>query len=121
MNKFITWTEIPVEDMERAKKFYATVFGINFFDMNLAEFQYAIIDFQGDNNSAALVKGYGYKPSAEGITIYLNAAPDINPLLEKVKKSGGSIILEKTYLSPEAGHIAYIIDSEGNKVGLQHP
>ncbi|PZR22589.1 MAG: glyoxalase [Azospira oryzae] len=120
MKKLITWTEIPVEDLHRAKKFYSHVFGLKFIDMRVAEFDYSIIDLDGNTDSAALVKGYGYTPSLEGTTIYLNATPDIDPILKKVVAAGGSIILGKTYLSPEAGYIAFIIDSEGNKIGLQH-
>lgn len=120
MKKLITWTEIPVEDFERAKKFYGNVFGMKFTDMKVAEYDYSIMNFEGNAETAALVKGYGYRPSLEGTTIYLNAAPDIDPLLKKVVNESGSIIMDKTYLSPEAGYIAFIIDSEGNKIGLQH-
>lgn len=116
MKQFITWTEIPATDLERAKKFYSEVFGVSFYDMSIAEFEYALIN----DTSAALVKGYGYEPATSGATIYLNAAPDINPLLDKVVKAGGSVLMDKTYLSEEAGYIAFIIDSEGNKIGLQH-
>ena len=118
MKQLITWTEIPVNDINRAKSFYRAVFGMNFIDMQIAEFDYAIIE--GNTNSAALVKGYGYKPSNNGVTIYLNATPDINPILTKVTEAGGAVVMDKTFLSPEAGYIAFIIDSEGNKIGLQH-
>lgn len=120
MKKLITWTEIPVEDLARAKKFYSDVFEMKFIDMTIAEFDYAIMDFDGNAETATLVKGYGYKPTMEGVTVYLNAAPDINPLLEKVSRAGGTVIMDKTYLSPEAGYVAFITDSEGNKIGLQH-
>jgi len=120
MKTLITWTEIAVNDLARAEKFYGHVFGMSFTKMTIAEFNYSIVVQEGNTEALALVKGYGYTPSQEGTTIYLNAAPDIDPFLKSVVQAGGSVVLDKTYLSPEAGYIAFIIDSEGNKIGLQH-
>jgi len=116
----IAWTEIPATDIKRAEKFYGDLLGAKFSPLKMDEYEYAMFDYNGDNSSAALVKGQGYNPAQEGITIYLSAAPDMSPLLEKVPSLGGSVIMDKTYAGPEAGYIAFIIDSEGNKIGLQH-
>jgi predicted enzyme related to lactoylglutathione lyase len=35
-------------------------------------------------------------------------------------KAGGTVIIEKMFLSKEAGYIGIFIDSEGNKIGLQN-
>jgi uncharacterized protein len=69
----------------------------------------------------SLVKGDGYAPSMEGITIYLNGGKDLSKVLRRVEKAGGKVLLAKTFLSREARHIAYFKDteSEGNKIGLQ--
>lgn len=39
-------------------------------------------------------------------------------MLARVSKAGGKVLLKKTFLSKEAGHIAYFVDREGNKIGL---
>jgi uncharacterized protein len=36
----------------------------------------------------------------------------------RVEKAGGKVLLAKTFLSAEAGNIAYFKDTEGNKIGL---
>lgn len=48
--------------------------------------------------------------------VYVNASPSIQNVIDKVEQSGGKIIMPKTKIN--AGFIAVIIDSEGNKVGL---
>jgi uncharacterized protein len=116
MKNRITWTELPVSDMDRAKKFYRKVFGTTFSDMDIGKITYAVFD----SSFVALVKGKGYKPSKTGTLIYFNAAPDMKPILRRVEKCGGRVVMEKTYFSKDAGFVSYFVDSEGNKVGLNH-
>ena len=42
-------------------------------------------------------------------------------ILEKVTVAGGTVVMEKTWLSREAGYAGVFIDCEGNSIGLQHP
>jgi predicted enzyme related to lactoylglutathione lyase/uncharacterized protein YciI len=120
MNKFITWVEIPATDLARAEKFYGGLFGIRFFPLSVAGVEYSVFDFPGNNNSCALAKGEGYVPSATGTLLYLNGAPDMALILERVPELGGKVLVDKFYAGMEAGYLAYILDSEGNKIGLQH-
>lgn len=120
MERFISWTEIPVLNMERAKKFYSDLFGVNYFDMQVGNTNYAIINFEPETNSAALVQGEGFEPCEKGVTIYLNAEPDMSKIIKKVEPAGGKLIVDKTYFGNGVGYIAFIIDSEGNKIGLHH-
>jgi predicted enzyme related to lactoylglutathione lyase len=68
--------------------------------------------------SGALVQSENHIPSAEGVVLYLNANPDMSPVLERIAQEGGHIVLPKTLISPEIGFMAFFIDTEGNKVGL---
>ena len=78
--------------------------------------------FPGENRngkvSGALVQSENHIPSAEGIVLYLNANPDMNPVLGRIEKEGGHIILSKTAISPEIGYMAFYMDTEGNKLAL---
>ena len=120
MKQLIAWTEIPASDIERAKRFYAGVLGVDFAEMRLGDLDYAIIVDEGRGDTAALVRGEGYEPSSAGVTIYLNGAPDMDPFLARVAANGGEVLMPKTYFSPEAGYVGYFRDSEGNRIGLQH-
>ncbi len=53
--------------------------------------------------------------------IYLNGGDDLNRVLSRVEAAGGTVLVEKTYLSPEAGYIGLFLDTEGNRIGLQNP
>jgi len=112
------WIEIPVLDMERAKKFYREILGVGFNEMRMGGNDYALIDIRDRFNTGCLVKGDGYVPSMQGIVVYLNCGDDLSAVLAQVTKAGGKVLLPKTFLSREAGHIAYLLDTEGNKVGL---
>ena len=50
--------------------------------------------------------------------VYLNGVADHSVVLARVEKTGGKVLLGKTFLSEQAGHIAYFKDTEGSKIGL---
>lgn len=119
-NRFATWLEIPVLDMNRAVSFYNTVFDIDLKIEDHAQSQMAVLAQGSEITGAALVKRAELKPSAEGMIIYLNAGKDIEVILKKVKSAGGKIILSKTKVSGDYGYHALFLDSEGNRLGLHH-
>jgi uncharacterized protein len=119
MKHLLNWIEIPVIKMERAKKFYSTILGITIEDMPMDGMEYAIFTTDDPYNSGALVQGEYYKPSADGVLIYLNGGEDLNGILAQVNDNGGSVMMPKTFLSDMAGHIAIFMDTEGNRIGIQ--
>ncbi len=121
MKHLVNWIEIPVVDMDRAVKFYESSFNSNgFHKMSIGEFDYALFPCDDKFNCGALVKSEFSKPSQDGVTIYLDGGKDLSTILDRVDNAGGTVIMEKTHISLEAGFIALFIDSEGNKIGLQN-
>ncbi|HXS35764.1 MAG TPA: VOC family protein [Flavipsychrobacter sp.] len=121
MKHLINWVEIPVTDIDRAKKFYSTILSkITFQDMNTPDAQYALFPVEDKFNCGALVQGKYYKPSPDGLVIYLDGGKDMNNILKHVEKAGGEIIMPKTNTGTEAGYVGMFLDTEGNKIGLQH-
>lgn len=118
MDHLANWAEIPVVDMKRAKKSYGELLGIGLNEMPMSGNDYALFDLKDRFNTGCLVKGNGYVPSMQGVVLYLNGGDDLSPVLGRVEKAGGKVLLKKTFLSKEAGHIAYFVDTEGNKIGL---
>ena len=122
MNHAISWFEIPSADIERAAKFYETIFGIQLIPMNVAQISMRMfpIDDPMTGVGGAVVHAEGfYKPSKKkGPLIYLNANPDVQKVLDKVEEAGGKIIVPKTQISPEIGYMAVFIDTEGNRIAL---
>lgn len=118
MDHLSNWIEIPVVDMKRAKQFYGELLGVTLNEMQMGGNDYALFELKDRFNTGCLVKGNGYVPSHQGVVVYLNGGNDLSTVLGRVPKAGGKVLLKKTSLSKEAGHIAYFADTEGNKVGL---
>lgn len=122
MNNAISWFEIPAVDLERAQKFYETLFGVSLIPMDMPNIKmrmFPIQDMQNGVGGAVVDSGGFHKPSAtDGPLIYLNGNPDVQKILEKVEAAGGKILVPKTQISPEHGHMAVLIDTEGNRIGL---
>jgi uncharacterized protein len=117
----ISWVEIPATDLERAQKFYETIFDIRLIPMDLANIKmrmFPLENMMGVGGAICQAPGF-YEPSATGgPLVYLNANPDVQLVLDKIAAAGGTIMVPKTQISPEYGHMAVFIDSEGNRVAL---
>jgi predicted enzyme related to lactoylglutathione lyase len=122
MNNAISWFEIPTTDINRAQKFYETIFGISMISMEMPNIKMRMfpIDDMINGIGGALVDSGGFhKPSlTDGPLVYLNANPDVQHILDKVETAGGKIMVPKTEISPEYGNMAVFIDTEGNRVAL---
>jgi uncharacterized protein len=114
----VTWFEIPVADMPRAKRFYEDVFGlqISLDKMGPLEMGFIPMDNNAYGAAGSLVKGEGYVPSHTGILVYFGVS-DIESVMEQIKQNGGKILLPRTSVG-EYGYIAHFEDSEGNRVAL---
>ena len=116
----INWFEIPAADFERAKKFYETIFDYQIPEsvVGPTKMGFFLYDFKSGKIGGAICHGNGYTPSQQGSLVYLNADPDLQAILSRVEKAGGKILQAKTQVTPEIGHVAVFIDSEGNRVAL---
>lgn len=116
----LNWFEIPVTDMPRAKHFYQVIFSMHMEESEMMGTQMAFFPYESGNGraSGALVKNEGHKPSMDGTLVYLNANPSMDPVLEKIEPMGGTIVMQKTQISPETGYMAFFTDTEGNKIAL---
>jgi uncharacterized protein len=113
----LTWFEIPVANMERATTFYGAIFETTLkTDSAMPGYEMAMFPSQGGVNGA-LLSGKGYTPSSSGTLVYLNGGDDLIHVLNRVEKAGGKILQQKMEIG-ENGFVAYIEDTEGNKVGL---
>ncbi len=116
----LNWFEIPATDIDRAQKFYETVFDVKLDRNDMEQFQMAMFPFEPDNGKAtgALVKSEMHIPSQEGAIIYLNANPNLEVALAKVESAGGKILIPKTQITEEYGYMAFFNDTEGNKMAM---
>jgi len=115
----VSWFEIPVTDMPRARTFYEHVLNVKLQPLNFGPLEIAIFPMRPGTPGAtgALMKGEAFQPSQRGVQIYF-LTPDVDGTLERVRQRAGKVVLPKTQIGP-LGFIASFEDSEGNRVGLR--
>ena len=121
MANAINWFEIPASNFERAKKFYSEILNAELAAQEMQGTEMAFFPMDGDGVGGAVCAGKDYKPSAEGTVPYLNGGSDLATILNRVESAGGKIVMPKTKISDEIGHMALFFDSEGNKIALHSP
>ena len=127
MSNIIVWADIPATDLDRASKFYAHVLGMPVSQVPGME-GIALPGTppeEGAPPPAEMIVAFdlytGGKPSMEGPTVYLSSMGDIDGMIARVKEAGGEVLDEKAFMGPMIGWIAFIRDSEGNRIGIQQP
>ena len=119
-HNMVGWFEIPVTNIERAKTFYDTVFGV---EIQIQDFGGTLMGWfpfaEGKlGASGSLIQNDVYKPSdSKGVLIYFSSE-DVNTEINRVEAAGGKVIQLKTQISPDIGYMALFIDCEGNRIAL---
>lgn len=121
MNSYISIFEIPATDFERALKFYQSILNIKIEPMEFEGMQMGLFPFENQSIIGSIIKGDGYNPSPDGVTIYLNGGENLQTILDKVEPNEGKIIVPKSPHADESGFFAIFLDAEGNKIGLHSP
>ncbi len=114
----VCWFDIYVSNLERAKKFYETVFNINLVDLPAEWGKQATFPFdnQGTNATGALVEKTSYVANDNNTIVYFSSVDCISEE-SRVEAAGGQLIKSKTPIG-EFGFISLIADTEGNTIGL---
>ena len=115
------WFEIYVDDMERASKFYETVFDLKLEALpNPGDDPLQMRSFPGNmekyGSNGALVKMEGVKAGGNSTLIYFGTE-DCTAEENRVEKAGGKIFKPKMSIG-EFGFISLFYDTEGNMAGL---
>jgi predicted enzyme related to lactoylglutathione lyase len=120
----VSWFEIPTQDIDRAAKFYETIFNVSLIPLDVQQLKMRMFPLENPMSGVGGALCYNkefYKPSAtDGPLIYLNGNPDLQNILDKIEAAGGKIVVPKTQISPEYGYMAVFIDTEGNRVALHN-
>jgi predicted enzyme related to lactoylglutathione lyase len=115
MKKLISWVEIPAVDIERAVKFYNTIFNLDMEILDFGKEKMACFP----NEEGAISLSPDFKPSEDGVLVSLNANEEMDITIEKIINAGVRLITPKTKIEADGkGFFAVFIDSEGNRIGL---
>lgn len=122
MPAMISWFEIPVTDLARARRFYEAVFGVIMTVETVDGYDMAIFPTDGAPEGApggALVKGDVYVPGKAGPILYFRVA-DIDRVMARAITAGGRSLYAKKDIGAN-GWVAEFEDSEGNRIALSQP
>lgn len=118
MHNPVGWFEIYVDDMNRARTFYESV-----FDVQLTKLESAGLElwaFPMDSNTygapGALLRMPGFAAGNNSVIVYFRCG-DCAVEAAKAEKAGGRIQKAKMSIG-QYGHIALVVDTEGNMIGL---
>ncbi len=114
----LNWFEIPVEDFERAQKFYSTIYEYEMPSMAMGKTTLGFFLVEQGGIGGAIAFGSGYEVSEVGALIYLNGGENLQVVLDRVEGAGGQVLTPKTLITNELGFFATFKDSEGNRVAL---
>lgn len=116
----VGWFEIYVQDMERAKRFYESLFKISLKEIPAVVPGMQMWQFEGNPNvygaPGALVKMEGVGSGGDGTLIYFNCE-DCGFQEGLVKGLGGQVERSKMSIG-QYGFISLVRDTEGNRIGL---
>jgi len=107
--------EIPVVDMDRAINFYESLLETELERGTIHDYEMAFFPYEhnGIGVSGALAKGDVYKPSIDGVFLYLKI-DDIDLVIRKAVELGSEVLFEK--IEADSCFVAEIKDSEGNRI-----
>lgn len=122
MANVVGWLEIPCSDIERAAKFYGSLFnGEMKIEADGKRRTAMLPGTQPDGVGASLTQIDGFEPGANGPLAYLDAGEDLTPMLARVEPSGGTILMPRTDMGNDFGFFATFRDTEGNTLALYSP
>jgi predicted enzyme related to lactoylglutathione lyase len=116
--------EIPADDVDRAKKFYGSVFGWELQTMDMGDGEYTSVKTTAIDEQTQLptepgaINGGMFQRDERLTTPVITIDVDgIDDALKQVEDGGGSTIQPRTAI-PGMGAFAYFKDPEGNVMGL---
>jgi predicted enzyme related to lactoylglutathione lyase len=110
-----THIEIPADDTDRAKRFYAGLFGWGFEDVPGLDGYFLFTTPVGQEGMGGAVGKRGESAPSQ-LRSYINV-DSIDATLPKVTELGGTVIEAKAEV-PGQGWYAVFADSEGNELAL---
>jgi len=114
----VGWFEIYVQDVERARKFYESVFQLKLDRIgspNIEMWGFPMVS-GGTGASGALVHMPGFPSGGNSVLVYF-VCEDCAVEGARVLAAGGRVQREKMSIGPY-GFIVLAIDTEGNMFGL---
>lgn len=112
--------EIPVDDVERAKKFYTDLFGWKiekFSGSGSGGREYWFVTTTDEKGNKGLDGGLRRRQKPQNQVTNFIDVKSVDEYCSKVEQLGGKVDVTKMAV-PGMGYLAYCLDTEGNSFGI---
>ena len=121
MSHRFVWVDIPVQDLDRAIAFYATVLATPVTREGGPGFTFGLLAHSGSDVAGCLcLADDDNAPSPRGPLVYLNVDGRIAAAERAAAAHGGRVLQATQPIGPH-GYRAIVLDSEGNRLALHSP
>lgn len=117
----VVWFDMPVEDLDRAMRFYSAVLGAPAEKQEYPGMTFAILPIPEKTDvsgclTPSKVMDAG-PPPRKGVLLYFNCEGRLDQAIAAVEPNGGKILQPRHTIGPY-GDRAVVLDSEGNRIAL---
>ena len=113
----VGWFEIYVDDMRRARTFYEAVLSIRLERLDAAVEMWAFpMRAEKAGAPGALVRMDGFRAGGNSTIVYFTC-DDCATEARRAADHGGRVVKDRFAIGRH-GHIALVLDTEGNMIGL---
>jgi uncharacterized protein len=116
----VVWFDMPVQDLDRAIRFYGAVLGAPPQKQEFPGFTFAILAGAEESDVSGCLtpmKGDADPPPRKGVLLYFNCQGRLDEAIAVVEPNGGHVLEQKHQIGPY-GFRAVVLDSEGNRIAL---
>lgn len=108
--------DIPADDLERAKRFYARLFGWK-FEKPIETMEYYLVDTEDLEGNPGTGGGMGKRETADQKIMNYIGVTSVDEYLAKIENLGGKVLMQKTAVTG-MGYLAICMGTENNPFGL---
>ena len=117
MKHNIVWFDIPAVDLDRAIQFYSAVLGAPVKKEVVGDVPLGWLPTPDGGQMGCVCVAPDFKPSADGVMIYLSVNGRLKEAVAAVRGNGGTVQSDIHSIG-QYGFRAEVLDSEGNCIAL---
>ena len=117
MKPNLVWYDIPALDLDRAIQFYSAVLDAPVKKELVGDVPIGWLPTEDGQVMGCVCVVPGFKPSADGVMIYLGVNGRLPAAVSAVRTNGGTV-LSDIHSIGQHGFRAEVLDSEGNCIAL---